>query len=313
MSKKFAFIFPGQGSQSVGMGKSFYENSIVAKEMIDNASKESGIDFVELLFSENELLDKTEYTQPAIFLVSMVAHRLFMDRCGVDASLYLGHSLGEVSALCASGAIDYIDGIKLTHNRGKFMATACDGVDAGMMVALGLDDESVESICADAVADGKSVWAANYNQSGQIVVAGKKSDLASMESVFKGAGAKRAMLLNMSIASHCPLLESAIEPLRAELKSIIKDSFSAPIISNVTTKPYSSVDEAIELLGTQLIEPVRYKQSIDSISSDVELFIEFGNGSVLKGLNKKIAPDIETLNISDYDSLVAVCERIKEI
>lgn len=313
MSKKIAFIFPGQGSQSIGMGKSFYENSAIAKEMIENASKASGIDFNNLLFNENELLDKTEYTQPAIFLVSMVAYRLFNEQCGIKPHLLLGHSLGEISALCASGAIDYIDGVKLTHNRGKYMAAACEGADAGMMVVLGLDDKSVENICSDVQSEGKSVWAANYNQEGQIVVAGKKGDLSSMESVFKSAGAKRAMLLNMSIASHCPMLSSAIEPLRNELKSVIKDSFIAPIISNVTTKPYSSSSEAIELLGTQLVEPVRYKQSIEAIKADVDLFIEFGNGSVLKGLNKKIAPDIETLNINDYDSLLAVCERLKEI
>jgi [acyl-carrier-protein] S-malonyltransferase len=262
------------------------------------------------LFEENTQLDQTEYTQPAILLISMIAYKLFQEARPTDAAMFLGHSLGEFSALCASGAIDYVDAVELVHKRGKLMGQACENINAGMMAILGLDDAVVENLCAAANAEGKKVWPANYNQAGQLVVAGIKEDLQAMESVFKEAGAKRALLLNMSIASHCPLLESAMEPLAETMEKMISDTFSAPIISNATTAPYSSKSEAIERLKVQLVQPVKYKQSIEAIAGDINLMIEFGNGAVLKGLNKRNAPDVETLGISDMDSLAKVCEAL---
>lgn len=310
--KKIAVIFAGQGSQAIGMGKDFYENSDIAKEMFKRAGERVGINFEELIFSENELINQTQYTQPAILLTQMVAYRLFRNLCpDIKIELFLGHSLGEFSALCASGAIDYVDAIELVHRRGQLMQDACSDIEAGMMVLLGLDDESVEKICFDAQADGKKVWPANYNQDGQLVVAGMKADLISLEQIFKDAGAKRAMLLNMSVASHCDLLASAQIPLSSLMVSMIEDSFEAPVISNVTTKPYSSKNEAVELLTEQLVKPVKYKQSIEEISDKVDIAIEFGNGATLKGLNKKIAKDLETLNIFDMSSLSEVVEKIK--
>jgi len=309
--KKIAMIFAGQGSQAVGMGKDFYENSDIAKEMFEKASERIGVDFKELIFEENEKLGQTAYTQPAILLVQMIAYRLFKEKCpDVKAELFLGHSLGEFSALCASGAIDYIDAVELVHNRGAFMQSACDKVEAGMMVLVGLDDESVEKVCADAQADGKKVWAANYNQDGQIVVAGMKSDLQSLEQTFKDAGAKRALLLDMSVASHCEILSPAQKPLAELMEKMVKDNFEAPIISNVTTKPYSSKDEAVTLLKEQLVKPVKYKQSILAIADDVDMAIEFGNGITLKGLNRRIAKSLKTLNISDMASLEKVVEEV---
>jgi [acyl-carrier-protein] S-malonyltransferase len=310
MSQKIAMIFPGQGSQTIGMGKSFYENSPLAREMFEKAGERIGVDFTKLLFEENTQLDQTEYTQPAILLISMIAYKLFQEARPTDAAMFLGHSLGEFSALCASGAIDYVDAVELVHKRGKLMGQACENINAGMMAILGLDDAVVENLCAAANAEGKKVWPANYNQAGQLVVAGIKEDLQAMESVFKEAGAKRALLLNMSIASHCPLLESAMEPLAETMKKMISDTFSAPIISNATTAPYSSKSEAIERLKVQLVQPVKYKQSIEAIAGDINLMIEFGNGAVLKGLNKRNAPDVETLGISDMDSLAKVCEAL---
>ena len=311
MSKKVAMIFPGQGSQTIGMGRSFYENSELAREMFDKAGKRIGIDFQELLFEENEKLAQTAYTQPAILLVSVIAYRLFQEACPTKPTLLLGHSLGEFSALCASGAIDYVDAVELVHKRGTLMQEACEGIDAGMMALVGLDDESVEAVCADARAKGKKVWAANFNQDGQVVVAGMKADLESMETIFKEAGAKRAILLNMSVASHCELLSPAQAPLEATMKEMIQESFEAPIISNVTTKPYSTKAEAIELLKDQLVKPVKYKQSIIAIAGDIDLFIEFGNGNVLKGLNRRIVKEKETLNVSDIDSLNSVIEALQ--
>ena len=309
--KKIAMIFAGQGSQAVGMGKDFYENSDIAKEMFKKAGERIGVDFEALIFEENDKLGQTAYTQPAILLVQMVAYRLFKEACpDVKAELFLGHSLGEFSALCASGAIDYIDAVELVHKRGAFMQSACDAIEAGMMAIVGLDDAAVEKVCADAQSQGKKVWPANYNQDGQLVVAGMKADLASLEQTFKDAGAKRAILLDMSVASHCELLSPAQAPLAELMSGMIKDEFSAPIISNVTTKPYSTKDEAVSLLKDQLVKPVKYKQSIQAIADSVDIAIEFGNGVVLKGLNRRIAKELTTLNVSDMASLSKVTEEI---
>jgi [acyl-carrier-protein] S-malonyltransferase len=307
---KIAFIFPGQGSQTIGMGKSFVENSELAKEMMIKASERTGIDFEKLLFEENEDINQTENTQPAILLVSMMAHALFSERSAIKPALLLGHSLGEFSAVCAAGALDYLDAVQLVNARGKLMQGACDEIEASMMVVLGLKDEQVEEICAKAQAEGKKVWPANYNQDGQLVVAGMKSDLASMESVFKEAGAKRAMLLNMSVASHCPILEPAQAPLKKMMEEMLTDSFLAPIISNVTTAAYSTKAEALELLTEQLTKPVKYKQSIEAIAGDVDIAIEFGNGKVLAGMNKRINKDMTNYNIFDMESLEAVLAEL---
>ena len=311
MSQKIAMIFSGQGSQAVGMVKDFYDNSEVAREMFDRAGERVGDDFKEIIFEENEKLGQTAYTQPAILLVQMIAYKLFTDACpNVKAELFLGHSLGEFSALCASGAIDYVDAVELVHKRGSFMQSACDEIEAGMMAIVGLDDESVEKVCADAQAEGKKVWPANYNQDGQLVVAGMKADLSSLEQTFKDAGAKRALLLNMSVASHCDILAPAQEPLAELMQTMVSDNFSAPIVSNVTTSAYSTKADAVALLKDQLVKPVRYKQSILAIAGDVDIAIEFGNGVVLKGLNRRIAKDLTTLNISDMASLEKVKEEI---
>ena len=308
---KIAMIFAGQGSQAIGMGKDFYENSKLAREMFERAGDRIGVDFKELIFEENDKLNETAYTQPAILLVQMIAYRLFKAECpDIKAELFLGHSLGEFSALCASGAIDYVDAVELVHKRGALMQDACLEIEAGMMAIVGLDDESVEKICTDAQANGKKVWPANYNQDGQLVVAGMKTDLISLEQTFKDAGAKRAILLNMSVASHCELLKDAQEPLSELMKSMIKDEFEAPIISNVTTSAYSTKAEAVELLKEQLVKPVKYKQSILKISENVDMAIEFGNGVVLKGLNRRIVKGLKTLNVSDMLSLEKVKEEV---
>jgi len=308
---KIAMIFAGQGSQAIGMGKDFYDNSETAREMFEKAGERIGVDFKELIFEENEKLGQTAYTQPAILLVQMIAYRLFTDACpDVKAELFLGHSLGEFSALCASGAIDYIDAVELVHNRGAYMQSACDGVEAGMMVLVGLDDASVEKVCADAQAEGKKVWPANYNQDGQLVVAGIKPDLASLEQTFKDAGAKRALLLDMSVASHCEILAPAQAPLEELMLKMVSDNFSAPVVSNVTTTPYSTKADAVALLKDQLVKPVKYKQSILAVAGDLDMAIEFGNGITLKGLNRRIVKELKTLNISDMASLEKVKEEI---
>lgn len=298
------FIFPGQGSQKIGMGKDFYDNSSLAKEMIDKASQRVGFDFTSLLFEENDRLELTEFTQPAILLVSLVAHRLFTEQCTILPKAVLGHSLGEFSALSAAGAMDYLDAVELVHQRGLLMKQACEGINAGMMALLGLDDATVEALTCKERELGKQVWAANYNGDGQIVIAGNKDDLASLEPLFKDAGAKKALLLSMSVASHCPLLSSAQPALEAFLEKWLKESFATPVISNVTASAYQSKADAKALLSQQLISPVKYKQSILHVETMTDCFIEFG-GSVLKGLNKRITQK-PTYSITDMKSLEEV-------
>ena len=221
--KKIAFIFPGQGSQTIGMGKDFFENSDIAKDMISKASARLGIDFEKLLFEENENIGKTEFTQPAILLVSSIANAIFKEKCNIAPTFVLGHSLGEFSALVSAGAIDYLDAIELVHKRGLFMTDACSGGGAGMMALVGIDDATVEKVCLEQRELGKQVWPANYNMDGQLVLAGIKADLESLVDVFKEAGAKRAIVLDMSVASHCELLKSAVENLYPYLKRFLKD------------------------------------------------------------------------------------------
>ena len=308
--KKVAFIFPGQGSQTIGMGKDFFENSDIAKEMILSASTRLGIDFENLLFEENENLGKTEFTQPAILLVSSIALAIFKDKCDITPEFVLGHSLDEFSALVASGALDYLDAIELVHKRGLFMTAACSDGGAGMMALVGIDDETVEKVCEQQRELGKKVWPANYNMDGQLVLAGFKADLESLTDTFKEAGAKRAIVLDMSVASHCELLTSAVENLKPYLDEFLKDEF-LPVISNVSTNAYKTKDEAIELLSAQLTSPVKYKQSIIAHENEVDLFIEFGNGIVLKGLNRKITK-VPTVNVSDMKTLESVIGELND-
>ncbi len=312
MSVKCAFLFAGQGSQAIGMGKDFFENSDKAREMFNSAKERTGIDFEELLFEKNDNLGQTEFTQPAILLVAVIAHKLFTEAIDIKPTLTMGHSLGEFSALVASGALNAIDAIELVNLRGKLMADACSKQEVGMLVSLGLSDEVVENICQEQRDSGMQVWAVNYNADGQIVIAGIKKDLEKLVSILKEAKARRAMLLDMSVASHCPLLESATAPLVEKLEEMIKDNFIAPVISNVTAQKYSSKAEALELLPQQLVSPVKYKQSIANIDDEVDCYIEFGHGNVLKGLNRK-ATKKPHFNVSDMASLEATVKAIKEL
>jgi [acyl-carrier-protein] S-malonyltransferase len=302
-------IFPGQGSQKIGMGKDFFDNASIAKEMVGEASERLKINVASLLFEENDKLDQTEYAQPAILLVSVIAHTLLKNALSINEKGFLGHSLGEFSALCATGAIEYRDALALVHQRGLFMKQACEGKNAGMMAVLGLEDAQIEELTCNARKEEKSVWAANYNGDGQIVIAGNRDHLSSMESLFKEAGAKKSVLLPMSVASHCPFLESAKEPLSVLLDQWVMDSFSAPIISNVTAKSYGSAKEAKELLIEQLCAPVKYKHSILHVSQEADLFIEYG-GNVLKGLNKRIT-EKPTYSITDMKSLEDVLKLLQ--
>ena len=307
--KKFAFIFAGQGSQSVGMGKDFYENFSSAKLLLNDACNDTGIDFEELLFTQNDKLDKTEFTQPAIVLNSLMSYLAFSERIKAKPEFSLGHSLGEFTALAVSGAFSFVEAIRLVNLRGKFMQEACVGKDAGMMVVLGLSDEFVEGICKEAQDESLQIYAANYNCDGQIVVAGVRADLAKYEAKFKEAGAKRAMLLNMSVASHCPILEPASVKLANELEGVLAANF-APVVSNVNAKIYTDKNEALVLLKEQLTHPVRYKQSIKNYENEVDCFVELG-AATLKGINKKIT-EKPTYSVTDMASLEEVVKILEE-
>ena len=295
-----AALFPGQGSQFVGMGKDFYENSTLAKEMFEEASDSISVDFKKLMFEENELLNKTEYTQPAILLYSAIAKRLFDENNNKEIAFNLGHSLGEFSALYSAGGLNLGDAIKLVHERGKLMNKAFEKESGSMMVVLGLSDEVVENLCKES---NLRVYPANYNSDGQIVLSGIRSDLEKFEETLKKAGAKRVMLLNMSVASHSPLLEIAVEPLKELLEEYLKDEFS-PVVSNVTAKKYNTKKEALEVLPIQLTKPVLYKQSIKNYEDEVDYFIEFG-GKVLMGINRKVTKK-KTYPVTDMASLEKV-------
>ncbi|WP_187647047.1 ACP S-malonyltransferase [Nitrosophilus labii] len=306
--KNVIFLFPGQGSQSFGMGKDFYENSKLAKDLIEESSDRLKIDFKKLMFEENDKLSQTDFTQPAILLVSLIAQKIFSSSVEIKPKYSLGHSLGEFSALASVDALDVLDAVELVHNRGKFMQQASKGVEAAMLAVLGLDDEKVEEICKEAREEGKKVWPANYNSEGQIVLAGIKEDIVSIEPKLKEAGSRKTVLLNMSVASHCPLLDSARAPLKEYLDRFLKDNFISPVVSNVTAKPYSSKDEALSLLDRQLVEPVLYKQSIKNVESEADTFLEFG-GTVLKGLNRRLTK-VPTLSVTDMKSME---KAIKEL
>jgi [acyl-carrier-protein] S-malonyltransferase len=297
---KLGLLFPGQGSQFIGMGKDFYENSPLAREMFEIASDAIKTDFKKLMFEDNNEINKTEFTQPAILLYSAIAFKLFEKNRDFTYNFSLGHSLGEFSALFSAGAVDLADAIKLVHSRGKLMNEAFKDKIGSMMVVLGLDDEVVEEICKNS---NLQVWPANYNSDGQIVIAGIREDLIKLEGVLKEKGAKRVMLLNMSVASHCPLLESAVNPLRELLEETLKDEFK-DVVSNVTAKKYNTKKEALEILPIQLTKPVLYKQSIKNYENEADFFIEFG-GKVLMGINRKITKK-KTYPITDMASLEKV-------
>ena len=296
-----AVIFPGQGSQSIGMVKDLYQNSQEVRVLFEQASDILQENMAKLCFEENDKLNLTQYTQPAILLVSYAIYSLILPKIKGKIGFGLGHSLGEFSALCASGVLDFDNALALVNQRGRLMEECCKNKTAGMMVVLGLEDPILEEFCDKKRNIGLKVWCANYNADAQMVLAGGREDLSSLEVEIKGLGAKRVLMLPMSVASHCPILEGMREDFAVILESSLKDSFGFSIISNVSAKPYNKKDEALRLLSNQLISPVLYKQSIRENDKEVEVFIECG-GNVLKGLNKRLTSK-ETLSLQNYQEV----------
>lgn len=303
---QYAFIFPGQGSQAIGMGKDFYEDSALAKELFDESSEILKIDMKNLLFNQNDSINQTQFTQPAILLVSYIAYRLFKEQSDIAPNAALGHSLGEITANLIAESISFENAIRLVYKRGELMQKVSEGKDAGMAVVIGLDDEILSDFCSKR----SNIWCANFNSDGQCVLAGLKADLLAAESEIKNLGAKRVLLLNMSIASHCPLLEAMSGEFSGLLEQYLSDNFLCEIISNATMESYKSKASAINLLSKQLTSPVLYKQSIKKIESEVDCFIEFGYGGILKGLNKRLTTK-PTYSIGNMQNLNTILEELK--
>ena len=298
---KLSIIFPGQGSQSIGMGKNLFDNSKEIQELFEKASDILKEDMQKLCFEENDKLNLTRYTQPEILLVSYSVFHLIKPKIFENIHMSLGHSLGEFSALCASGALSFEEALKLVSKRGELMEESCKKQQAGMMVVLGLEDSILEELCEKKRNVGLKVWCANYNGDGQMVLAGSREDLSALEVELKGLGAKRALMLPMSVASHCPILDNMCDEFSTLLQETLQDSFVFPIISNVTARPYNTKSQALELLSKQLISPVLYKQSIRENDASIDSFIECG-GNVLKGLNKRLTSK-ETLSLQTYEEI----------
>ena len=291
---KHAFVFPGQGSQFVGMGKELYENHTVAKEMFDKANEILGFRITDLMFDgTDEDLRQTNVTQPAIFLHSVVRAKLMGDDFKPD--MVAGHSLGEFSALVAAGVLGFEDGLKLVYQRAMAMQDACEVEPGTMAAVLALADEKVEEICANT--DGVVV-PANYNCPGQLVISGAYSAVENACEAMKAAGAKRALILPVGGAFHSPLMEPAREKLA---KAIENTNFGDPICAiyqNVTAKAETDKNTIKQNLVSQLTAPVRWTQSVQSMWNDgATLFTEVGPGKVLQGLVKKIAPEAEIAGV----------------
>ena len=293
MSK--AYIFPGQGSQFPGMGKALYERSAEAREMIDRADEILGFPIRDIMFGEDaEALKATRVTQPAIFI-----HSVVLACCsGLEApAMVAGHSLGEFSALAAAGAMDFEDALRLVAVRASAMQKCCEQVPGTMAAVIKLPTETVEEICASCTG---IVVPANYNSDGQIVISGEAEAIAEACAKMKEAGAKRALPLAVSGAFHSPLME----PARLELaEAIDKTPFRAPvcpIYQNVTALPSMDPEVIKDNLLRQLTAPVRWTQTVQNMVADgADSFLEIGPGTVLQGLVKRIAPEVEIQGISE--------------
>ena len=288
-----AFVFPGQGAQFSGMGKDLYETSPLAKELFEKANDILGFRITDIMFEgTDEELRQTKVTQPAVFLHSVILAKAL----GVKPDAVAGHSLGEFSALVVAGALSFEDGLKLVSKRAMAMQKCCEEQPGGMAAVLGLDDKSVEDICASV--DGVVVGA-NYNCPGQLVISGANAAVDEACEKLKAAGARRALRLPVGGAFHSPLMEPARQELEAAIAEAQFMTPSCPVYQNVDAKPYTDAEEIKKNLIAQLTAPVRWTQIVENmLADDFAEFTEVGPGNVLQGLVSKVSREVKAESIS---------------
>ena len=307
---KTALLFPGQGSQKVGMGVEIYQTYPEARRVFDEADEILGFSLSNLCFEgpESELTD-TVNAQPAI-LVTSLAFYAVLRPCLAAVNCMAGHSLGEYSALAASGALSLSDAVRLTRQRGEWMKKAGEKSPGGMAAILNLKDAVLESVCRQAVKEtGGVVQIANYNSPGQIVISGDQTTLNRACELAKEQGARRVVPLAVSVSSHSPLMEYASDGLKKAIGQVTILPPSVPVIANVSAEPLSSVAEVKQEMVAQLTSPVRWTASVqEMLNRGVQRFVEVGPGNVLTGLVRRTEKKAQVVNINDGASLQAFLE-----
>ncbi len=310
INQALAFVFPGQGSQSVGMIADLLDHAIVA-QTLSEADEALGFSLSDIIRSGDEAaLGKTEITQPAILTVSIALWRVWSAENGAKPAFFAGHSLGEYSALVAAGVMAFKDAVRLVHFRGQYMQEAVPEGTGAMAAILGLEDAAVIALCEDSAEKG-IVAAVNFNSPGQVVIAGQKEAVAAACDLAKERGAKRALLLPVSVPSHSVLMKPAAERLATMLDNMLLASPSEVVIHNVDVQAHYDAEEIKTALISQLYEPVRWTETIEQLVREgVTTIVECGPGKVLTGLIRRIDKSLITYNVFDGASLDRVIKEI---